>query len=163
MSTEHRSHRLRIVVLLVAASLLAPTPSAADFGLGVIAGEPTGVSYKNWLSSRHAVDAAVAWSFVDEDALHVHADYLWHFFDRVDEIETETDGDLPLYVGVGGRIKFGDDDDIIGVRFPLGAAFEPDDVPLDFFLEIVPILELTPESDLQVNAAVGVRYWFRSE
>ena len=150
---------LGALALLTLATLVAAPATARAFGLGIIAGEPTGLSYKNWVSGRHAVDAAAAWSFADEDALHLHADYLWHFDDRVEGVEG---GRLPLYVGVGGRVKLGDRDDDIGVRIPFGAAFNPNDAPIDVFLEIVPVLDLAPDTELEINAAIGVRYWFSS-
>jgi len=130
---------------------------ASNTGVGVIVGEPTGLSLKQWTGGSKAFDAAAAWSFVDEGALHLHADYLWHWFDRVEGVEG---GSLPLYMGLGGRIKFGEDDELIGVRVPFGVNFILDDAPVDIFLEIVPILDLAPESDLQINAALGARFWF---
>lgn len=152
-----RSPLFAFVALVVGLALPSGVHAARDIGLGIIVGEPTGVSFKQWTGRAHAVDAAAAWSFVDEGALHVHADYLWHWFDRVDEVEG---GRLPLYVGLGGRIKFGEDDELIGVRIPFGADFLLDDAPVDIFLEIVPILDLAPETEVQINAALGARFWF---
>ncbi|MBI5743063.1 MAG: hypothetical protein HY952_00790, partial [Elusimicrobia bacterium] len=39
--------------------------------LGVIVGEPTGVSYKQSLSGNKAWDAAAAWGFSGPDRLHL--------------------------------------------------------------------------------------------
>lgn len=154
-------HRILATFGLVAALSLVATPPASadqgDFGLGIIIGEPTGISFKNWVGGRHAVDAAAAWSFVDEGAAHIHADYLWHFFNRFDDVEG---GRLPFYVGIGGRVKFNEDDALIGVRIPVGLDFILEDAPLDIFLEVVPILDLAPDTDLEFNAALGVRFWF---
>lgn len=146
---------LWITALVLA--LAAGHAQARDTGVGLIVGEPTGLSFKQWTGSSHAFDAAAAWSFVDEGALHLHADYLWHWFDRVEGVES---GRLPLYMGVGGRIKFGENDELIGVRIPFGADFLLDEAPFDVFLEIVPILDLAPETDVQINAAIGARFWF---
>lgn len=149
--------RASVLALAFVLALPGGASAARDTGLGVIVGEPTGLSFKHWTGRAHAYDAAAAWSFVDEGALHVHADYLWHWFDRVEGVEG---GRLPLYVGLGGRIKFGEDDELIGVRIPFGADFLFDDAPVDIFVEIVPILDLAPETDLQINAALGARFWF---
>ena len=128
------------------------------FGLGVIAGEPTGPCFKLWTSQRTAIDGAAAWSFAKNAGMHLHADYLFHNFDLIDIDK----GRLPLYYGIGGRIRFGegDRDDNIGVRIPVGLAYLVENVPLDVFFEIVPILDLAPETDLDFNAALGVRYFF---
>lgn len=150
-----------LALVLLAVSLVAPAlPASAQtndgsFGLGLILGEPTGVTAKLWLGGRNAFVAAAAWSFANETAFHVHGDYLWHFFDRV-RIE---EGRIPLYVGIGGRIKDRNDTDV-GVRFPFGATYLFDDAPVDVFLEVVPILDVAPESEVRMNAAAGVRYYF---
>lgn len=134
------------------------TPKEGQFGLGVIAGEPTGPCFKLWTSQRTAIDGAVAWSFAKNARIHLHADYLFHVYDLID-VET---GRLPFYYGIGGRIRFadGDRDDNIGVRIPVGLAYQVENVPLDVFFEIVPILDLAPDTDLDFNAALGVRYFF---
>ena len=33
--------------------------------------------------------------------------------------------------------------------------------PMDLFFEVVPIIDVTPRTELNMNAAVGVRYFFR--
>lgn len=127
------------------------------FGLGVIAGEPTGVSAKYWMSSVTAIDAVLAWSFVDQGALHIHADYLFHNFHL---LNFETKGKWPVYYGIGARLKFGEDDTKLAVRIPIGAEYMFDDAPVDIFIEIVPMLELIPKTKFQFNAAIGVRFFF---
>src|SRR5262245_17209508 len=118
------------------------------FGVGVIIGEPTGLSMKFWQTRSTAIDFAAAWSFIDESAFHLHADVLWHKFDLIDVGE----GKLPLYFGLGGRVKFIDgnsDDDVwVGIRFPVGLDYLFESVPFDAFVEVVPILDLAPESDV---------------
>jgi len=127
------------------------------FGLGVIVGEPTGVSAKYWMSSVTAIDAALAWSFVDQGALHIHADYLFHNFHL---ITFETRGTWPVYYGIGARLKFGDEDTKLAIRIPVGAEYLFSDAPVDIFLEVVPMLELIPKTKFQFNAALGARYFF---
>ncbi len=152
-------------LILIFALLIVSMPAAHSetaqegrFGLGVIAGEPTGPCFKLWTSQRTAIDGAVAWSFAKNTGMHLHADYLVHVYDLID-VET---GRLPLYYGIGGRIRFGegDRDDNIGVRIPVGLVYLVENIPLDVFFEIVPILDLAPDTDLDFNAALGVRYFF---
>ena len=127
------------------------------FGLGVILGEPTGVSAKSWTSNTTAIDAALAWSFVDKGALHIHADYLFHNFQL---ISLDGKGKLPIYYGFGARLKFGDNDTQLAIRIPVGINYLFGDAPVDIFLEVVPMLDLLPETKFQFNSAIGARYFF---
>ncbi|MCK4815689.1 hypothetical protein KA005_07965 [bacterium] len=128
----------------------------SGFGLGVIVGEPTGLSWKFWTGSVTAVDGAAAWSFADKSALHLHADLIFHDFTRI-YVEK---GKFPLYFGFGGRIKL-EKKSRIGIRIPLGITYIPERLPLDMFLEIVPILDLVPGTEFDFNAAIGIRYFFK--
>ena len=132
------------------------TAQESGFGLGVIVGEPTGLSWKFWTGSVTAVDGAAAWSFADESALHLHADIIFHDFTRI-YVEK---GKFPLYFGLGGRIKL-EKKSRIGIRIPLGITYIPERLPLDMFLEIVPILDLVPGTEFDFNAAIGIRYFFK--
>jgi hypothetical protein len=142
-------------VLLICGSVQA---QESDFGLGIIIGEPTGISVKQWTGSRTAIDGAIAWSFEKESALHLHGDLLYHSFTppRISR------GKFAWYYGIGGRVKF-EDDSKIGVRVPLGMDYFFGSAPLDFFFEIVPILDLAPSTDFSLNAAIGIRYFFGQE
>ena len=124
-------------------------------GMGVILGDPTGLSGKIWLGPHTAVDGAVAWSFRNESAFHIHGDYLFHNFGLF-KIEK---GILPLYYGIGGRIKL-ENDTRVGVRLPVGMNYLFQNSPLDIFLEVVPILELIPATEFNFNAALGARFFF---
>jgi len=127
--------------------------------MGVMFGEPTGVSFKGWLSESAAIDGGVGWSFVNNGSIHVHADYLFHFYNVLGS------PNVPLYIGVGGRIKLKNnehhDESKIGVRVPFGISFQFEDAPVDIFLEIAPVLDLTPETKGSVNGALGLRYYFK--
>jgi len=125
------------------------------FGLGVILGEPTGISFKSWTSSHGAVDGGVAWS-INRSLLHIHVDYLVHNFKIIDVNQ----GQLPLYIGLGAKVVFANDP-IFGARIPLGINYIFGDVPLDLFAEIVPTLDLIPETSFELEGGIGIRYWFR--
>jgi hypothetical protein len=113
---------------------------------------------KYWLSRETAVDVGLAWSFEDEKSFHLHGDYLFHIFDLV----LVDYGELPLYVGVGGRVKVPDHGDTrAGVRLPVGVAYEFPDAPVELFAEVAPIVDLTPATQLRWNGGVGVRFYFR--
>jgi len=125
------------------------------FGLGVIVGEPTGLSGKWWIEDSAAVDAAAAWSFGEKSAVHLHADYLFHSFSLL-KVEK---GRLPVYFGIGGRIKF-ESNSKVGVRIPVGVDYIFTGAPLDIFLELVPLLDLVPNTKFLFNGGIGVRYFF---
>ncbi len=127
-----------------------------NFGAGIIAGEPSGLSIKNWLRSGRAIDMALAWSFKGKSRFTIHADYLKHRFRLINEEE----GSLLFYYGFGGRIMFDDNDERLGMRIPVGLTWLFGKAPFDIFLEIVPILDVIPESDVNLNAAIGFRYYF---
>jgi hypothetical protein len=127
----------------------------SGFGLGIIVGEPTGFSFKSWVSPRGAVDFAVAWSFGKEDALHVHVDYLFHKFDLFN-VEK---GDLVLYYGVGGRVK-AEKKARVGVRIPIGMSYMFENDPLEIFFELGPVMDLSPKTDLWIGGGIGFRYYF---
>lgn len=126
-----------------------------NLGIGIMAGEPTGVSVKTWNSGRSAFGIGAAWSLAGRnEALHLHADYLLHSW--FTEMEEER---LAFYYGIGGRIIFADDPNI-GVRIPIGLNYVFAGIPFDIFVEAVPILDLTPETEFAGNGAVGIRYYF---
>jgi len=166
MTVRHRV----LPALIVLIAFLVPQDALAqrDFGLGVIIGEPTGLSAKWWVSPGNAFDAGAAWSFADNPSLQLHGDYLYHRNYHFDSPDLE--GTLPWYFGIGGRMKLSDDDDpgrrnvdddLLGVRFPVGVGWTFDEAPIEVFLELVPIIDIAPETDFSINGALGARYYFR--
>jgi hypothetical protein len=146
----------KLIALLVSGLFALNILAQADgVGVGIILGEPTGLSAKLWLTEKTAVDGAVAWSMWDQSALHVHADFLVHSFNLINVSK----GQLPLYFGIGARVKLGHDP-WIGVRVPVGLAYLFGSAPLDIFFEVVPILDLIPGTAFHFNSAIGVRYFF---
>lgn len=165
---------MRIIQWLVVGALVScsavQAASAAQgkavpngLGLGVILGEPTGLSVKKWLGGKTAIDGAAAWAFSGHSSFQVHGDYLYHVYHVLNV--SGIHGRLPFYYGIGGRLKFHDErdgntDTRVGVRIPLGLTYLHEGAPFDLFVEIVPVLDVAPSSDLRLNAAVGGRYYF---
>lgn len=145
------------VILFSILFLSVANAQSKGIGLGLIVGEPTGISFKYWTGSTTAFDAALAWSFIDEGAFHIHGDYIFHNMRLISVPE----GTLPFYYGIGARLKTSHDSRL-GVRVPLGLAYLFQNAPIDIFLEIVPILDLTPKTDFSINAAIGARYFFNN-
>ena len=145
----------KILVLIVIVATTGLFAQSSGLGAGIIVGEPTGISLKYWTGQLTAFDGAIAWSFGKEDALHLHADMLLHNPTLI----TVSQGSLPVYYGLGVRIKL-EDKSKLGVRIPVGMAYQFVDAPFDIFLEVVPLLDLVPATDFGLNAAIGVRYYF---
>jgi len=131
-----------------------------EFGIGVMLGEPTGLSGKMWWDENSAFDGGAAWSLTDDTSFNIHADMLWHNWKVLDDaFEVDDSSRLPLYYGIGGRLKAGDDAKL-GVRFVVGASYIFEYAPFDIFLEIVPVMDIIPKTELDINASFGGRFWF---
>lgn len=152
-----------LALFFIAAGIAAAQRSGT--GIGGIVGEPTGFSVKHWVDDRSAIDGAVGLGFDAGSSLHLHADWLWHDF----SLFPVARGALPIHYGVGARFKSSSDnrsrgrgsDDRFGARAPVGISYHFDDRPLELFAELAPILDVAPSTRLSINAAVGVRWYFR--
>ncbi len=153
---------LFLAVILTMLLLFSSNVNAQSkgFGLGIIIGEPTGISGKLWMSQSTACEGGVAWALghdgkYDNNSghLHIHLDYLWHMFNLFPIKE------FSFYYGIGGRLSLHDDLGV-GVRGVAGIDYFFTGVPLDAFLEVVPVLGLVPDVGFGVNAGIGLRYFF---
>jgi hypothetical protein len=120
--------------------------------LGVVLGEPTGVSIQVWQSGTRAIDGALAWSLGRDDKIHVHTDYLKH-----DQLSVDR-GSLTFFYGIGARAILADETKF-GPRFPLGLHYVIPDSRFSVFFEVAPILDLVPATDFDANGGIGVRYF----
>lgn len=150
----------KLVLLLLGLMLLMSygwviAEEKGKFGLGVILGEPTGICLKMWTSESTAIDGVMAWSFSENGYFQVHSDYLWHNFTLIKIKKVK----LPIYYGPGARIRIGNDTKM-GIRGVLGIEYIFSEVPLDVFLEVVPIIEVFPSTGFNLNASIGARYFF---
>ena len=138
--------RLLKTVLLVAA-LAAPSAVQAQqsLGLGVVVGDPTGLSARVRGFQIHA-----GWSFSGEDAI-------WGAVDKLFSL-----GELDMfdaYWGLGASVRFADDFGL-GARLPVGLNHFFQDQPIEVFGEVGPALVLLPDIDFEINGGIGVRYYF---
>ena len=129
-------------------------------GLGLSLGSPTGITGKYFLTDIHAVD--FGWGSNGETVLW--ADYLWHgwkAFDQLAEGPIAENGRLVAVLGVGGRFENegSGEDDKLGVRGVLGASYFMKKAPVEFTLEMAPVINIVGGgSDFDV--ALAVRYYF---
>ena len=134
------------------------------FGVGIIVGEPIGITAKLYLTDDRAVQGAVGSAFIG-GGLQLHGDYLFHPY----ILQSRDSFVLPVYVGPGVRlIDYNDGRNssafALGVRGVAGMLFDFKNEPLDVFFEIAPVVEYKFSSgagfQLSLNVGAGIRYYF---
>jgi hypothetical protein len=155
--------------------------SIKTFGLGLELGEPTGLNGKYFLSDSRALDFGVGYIYSHYyygDGVHLYADHLWHPVSLVSTPSLE----LPLYIGVGARFwdfeyceriggdLFCDRGSAFGVRVPIGLSFDFNNVPIDIFVQLVPVIDVLfgdyydrfdDRNHFGIDGSVGFRFWFK--
>lgn len=144
------------------------------FGIGLELGAPFGINGKYFLTDNTALNFGVGEVYDnyydDRDGFNLYIDHLWHPF----SITNNPDFQLPFYIGVGLRLwdfddrrdRFDDGNGLaLGIRVPIGIAFDFNKVPLDVFVQFTPVLDLlTGYGDNGINDhlefSIGIRYWF---
>ena len=145
----------RLVVLL---AVLWSVPARADsgqFGVGLIVGQPTGITGAYDLSDKSAIDAAVGLALFDNRDLYVHVEYTYTPFVLVHG----GDLDLSAYLGVGGWFVSAGKA-VLGVRVPFGLSLDFNTAPIQIFLEASVLVAIVPDPDGTVRGAAGFRYYF---
>lgn len=142
------------------------------FGLGLELGAPFGLNGKYFLSDDGALNFGIGadgYYRGTRDGLHLYFDYLWHPISLANPPEFQ----LPFYIGIGGRLWSFDDDDrdvvddgvAFGVRVPIGIAFDLNNIPLDFFIQLTPVLDFyqgyRDNVGFWFDGSIGVRFWFK--
>lgn len=159
---------LAFIALFLFLTVQMSVAQERTFGLGIIIGEPTGISAKLWTSPVTAFDFGLGWSIGGDrignykgdynggSRVHFHMDYLWHSFDVIRSTER-----FPLYYGIGGRINTGAGyNSSVAIRGVIGIAWMPRETPIDIFVEVVPSLQLTSSTGFAIDAGLGARYYF---
>ena len=141
---------------------LSLAESKHNLGIGIMLGEPTGLSFKVWNRETVAFDGGAAWSFVGGKYFQVHSDLLLHNFNLF-KVET---GRMAFFYGIGARIKFGSTEGVeetgtvVSLRVPIGISYEFETTPVELNLEVVPMLDLVPSTEVGMGGAIGFRYYF---
>ncbi len=155
---------VRIVVLvLVAGSMTYAQRSATGFG--IILGDPTGLTLKHWTSRDQAIAASLGGSYFG--APRIGVDYLWHFNAfRSNVVLLYADAGVAVGFGKGVRwwgdrgYKYYDRSETrLGVRGMFGVNVLPRGVPLEFFLELGPLIGITPGFGSAIDVALGMRFY----
>jgi hypothetical protein len=126
------------------------------FGLGVVLGEPTGISAKYWLTSGTALDFGLGYSFTSSKSLFdFYADYVFHSSDMINSTEN-----FVVYYGPGARLKIRESSSKLGVRGVIGILWLPGGTNFDLFVEVAPILDIIPATKFDIAGGIGGRYFF---
>lgn len=145
-----------------------------NFGLGFALGSPTSIVGKYFVGGDNAIDFGLGfwtagWScsrrFDDRgycggnrafDLVSINADYLWQ-----DNLVAGTGAKLDWHIGAGGRVWLGGGDFSAAARMPLGLdlTFRKPSF-LEVFLEVAPAMYIVPGLYLDIEAFLGVRFYF---
>lgn len=154
---------LTLLALFASSSALAvEVGNGSNIGVGIVLGEPTGVTGKLYLKPQHALEAALGTGTYDDrrdTRLWLHVVYLWH----PSVLHSDPAFELGWHFGVGGFIsdRHNIDRTAIGARAPIGLDFTLEKVPLQFFVDVSADLELVPDTlVLNLGLGLGGRYFF---
>ncbi len=149
-----------IISILLFFFLLSPIllSQDKDLGVGIILGEPSGLSVKYWTSESNALDFAVGYSFMGlGTGLAIHVDYLYHVNNLI-----ESEYIFPVYYGFGVGLGFPDNENtVFGARGVFGILWYPENLPIDLFVEIAPSFRLLPSTALDFGFGFGGRYYIK--
>lgn len=143
-------------LLLLATVVVAQAapPEAGSTGVGLIIGDPLGPRFKTWLSPTRAIDAGFG---LGEDVIF-YADYTWNGWDVFPRPER---GQFVGYLGLGPRYEARHHRrDTMGLRLPAGLSYFVESLPLELYVELVPVLRVAPNVEGDVDAGLGIHYYF---
>ena len=137
-----------------------------NLGLGLMLGDPSGLTMKYWL--RHTTALQFGLSYFFGNYMMLMGDYLWHFPNAF-----KTSGvTIVPYAGIGALVAVttdGADREFfgsnhassagLGVQIPLGVELRPLRVPLGIFAEFAPGLGLIPGMTGFVQGDLGIRIY----
>jgi hypothetical protein len=154
---------IKSIIVLAFLILSATTTHAGpNKSIGIIIGDPIGLSFKYWMNSGflkgddHAIDTAVGWNLINNVSFEIKTDYTVHQYGLI-PVEV---GKLPLYYGIGARANVGGKNNL-SVRIPVGVNYLFEGEPFDAFLEAAPLFIIYPATDLSLSLGTGFRYRFR--
>ncbi len=152
----------KLIILLIFFSIsitkisFASNNSKSGIAIGIIVGEPTGITFKY----NNFPILGIAWSF--ENHFQINCDYWLKEFQFL--------GPFNWFIGIGGKFlvfsetsdkkeKQNSKDYSLGFRIPIGLQhfiFGN----LELFAEIVPGMLLIPSTDFDIDLGIGARYHF---
>jgi hypothetical protein len=151
-----RNKNLLVLTVFMIMSLVLQAQEK-KLGLGIMLGQPTGLSAKYYLNEKNALDFGLAYSFIGNDnGFSFHCDCVY----QLNSI-SRSNIQLPLYYGFGARIRSADHSkSFLGARGVVGLQYIDNKLPIDAFIELAPVFNLFPETSLHFDLALGARYYF---
>ncbi len=134
-------------------------PEEKRFGAGLYLGEPTGLTFKGYLTSKLAIDGIAGWG-IRHEVFTVIGDVTYDFLDIPIHSNVVT---LPFYAGAGAKLEFHvgpNNDTVAGIRVPIGVAVQWIHYPIEVFAEIAPGIKVAPSMGFDIMGGVGIRFYF---
>ncbi len=150
---------INLVLIFFILAIYSPGLVAASTGIGIILGEPTGLSFR----MNNFPVAGLGWSF--NNYIHFHCDY-WIINDVLKD-------EINWYIGAGGKLLFyGSKDNEkdknaktgvgFGFRVPVGLQYYINK-EFELFCEVAPGIRLVPAAGIDINGGIGIRYQIGGE
>ncbi len=151
----------------------AQGPMGRNFGFGLIIGDPLGATIKYWTAPNQAFDAYIGGSYFG--APRIGGDYIWHF-DAFNSSVVKMYAGPGLALGFGrgyyygfynGNGKNGKDyfyyrdagTTAVAARVIIGVNIIPRRSPVEIFLELGPLIGLSPSFGTALDVAAGIRFY----
>jgi hypothetical protein len=156
-------HVIRAASVVAALFALGAAPAQAEktFGIGVILGDPSGLTGKVFLNENHALDFGLGDPL--GKGFYLYGDYLLHFPGVFPPSE------FSFYLGAGAgfhrwekdnRGRGDDEENRLEARLPVGLEYMTQKVPLGLFVELAPALRISPDMEFEFRGGLGARYYF---
>jgi len=147
-----------VFTLLLSSSVFAENSYSKEkpFGVGIIVGSPTGISFRYVLNETNGIDVGLAWSVRKNEYLQINGSYIWS-----NNAYLQKNYDLPIgfHYGAGAKMVLGDITQL-GIRGIIGV-FHVFSRPLvDLLFELEPGITLIPATSFDIDAILGARIFF---
>jgi hypothetical protein len=158
------------------ATASAPASDRNGFSLGLILGDPTGITLRAGLGESNAIQAHLGFSPFPGDAIAIMVDWTYDAWVFLRDNPTAS---LPFYFGFGGKAEwfsghyyaYHDHRDYsdqshfgFGARGLVGLRASFVNAPFDLFIELAPVgfLVVVPDTGIfyDIDFAIGARYRF---
>ncbi|MGE5085943.1 MAG: hypothetical protein ACM3MG_06540 [Bacillota bacterium] len=154
--------RKSLAAMTLTLTILIANSAHAENALGIVIGDPTGLSGRFNMDAEHSLEGALAITSEHYHGLHLHGTYLW---DQARTFHLQNSHPVYMYYGLGARIisiDRGDHDGDIALaaRAPIGLLIKINNPNLEFFGELAAALNVTPNVNADLDVGIGCRIRF---
>jgi hypothetical protein len=150
-----------VTVLIIFVPVLTFAQSR-NYGVGIVLGTPTGFSGTLHMSEKAVVAIHAGWSLMENQRFHTTCTYQFMFPDAIRNAQGVAEKNLIPYLGIGGRLLFKDEAEEtkvhLGVR--IGGGIEYYVERFGFFLELFPVIDIVPKTEMDWEGGLGARFYF---